>query len=82
MWFLSRGTCKQKKMKNEFDHIQPFPIRNYQYERWFREVQYNGKELNAAKKQDFVKTADETISDYKENTVIIPSKNVLDSFEQ
>ena len=69
-------------MTNEFDHVEFSPIWNHRYEKWFQEVQYNGNELNAAAKREFVKITDETISDYKESTVIIPSKDVLVSFEQ
>ncbi len=51
-------------MTNEFDNLQYSPIWNHQYERWFQEVQYNGNELNATKRQEFVMMTDKTISDY------------------
>lgn len=51
-------------MSNELDHIQYSPIRNYRYEQWFQEVQYNGKELNVAERVEFVKMIDEDVTDY------------------
>lgn len=64
-------------MSNEFDHIQYSPIRNYRYEQLFREVQYNGKELDTEEKSEFVKVVDETISDYLEGLPML--KHLLDS---
>ena len=47
------------------------PIRNHQYDRWFREVPYNGRTLNAKERAMFVSVADETIADYAEGLPII-----------
>lgn len=64
-------------MSNEFDHIQYSPVWNYRYEQLFREVKYNGKELNTEEKSEFVKVVDETISDYLEGLPML--KHLLDS---
>ena len=64
-------------MSNEFDHIQYSPVWNYRYEQLFREVKYNGKELNTEEKSEFVKIVDETISDYLEGLPML--KHLLDS---
>ena len=58
-------------MTNEFDNIQYSPIWNHRYEEWFQEVQYNGNELNAAAKREFIKIADETIVDYSEGLPLL-----------
>ena len=58
-------------MTNEFDNFQYAQIRNHRYEQWFRKVQYNGNELNTAKKQEFLKIADDTISDYMEGLPLL-----------
>lgn len=58
-------------MINEFDNIQYTPIRNHPYEQWFQEVQYNGTELNAAARKEFIKIADDTISDYLEGLPLL-----------
>lgn len=39
-----------------------FPIRNYQYDQWFKTVQYKEKTLNEEEKAEFVKVIDETVS--------------------
>lgn len=60
-------------MKNDADieGFQYSQILNHPYEQWFREVQYNGKTLNASERKDFVAVADETISGYAEGLPII-----------
>lgn len=58
-------------MTTESEHFQYSPIWNHSYDHWFREVQYNGRELNTAQKQDFVKIADETISIFSEGLPIL-----------
>lgn len=58
-------------MTNEFDNFQYAQIRNHHYEQWFRKVQYNGNELNTAKKQEFVKIADETILSFSEGLPVL-----------
>lgn len=50
------------KMTNEFDNIQFSPIRNYHYEQWFREVHYNGRELEEDEKREFLQVGVFTIS--------------------
>ena len=66
-------------MTNEFDHIQYAPIRNYQYKRWFREVQYNGKELNEEEKKEFLQMVNETIFIHSEGLPVL--KEALDSIK-
>lgn len=66
-------------MTNEFDHIQYSPIRNHQYERWFREVQYNGKELNEDEKKEFLQMVNDTISTHSEGLPLL--KETLDSIK-
>lgn len=66
-------------MTNEFDNIQFSPIHNHRYEQWFQEVQYNGNELNAAKRQEFVMIVNETISDYMEGLSLL--KETLDQIK-
>lgn len=39
-----------------------FPIINYQYDQWFKTVQYKEKTLNEEEKDKFVKVIDETVS--------------------
>jgi len=51
-------------MTNEFDNLQYSPIRNHQYEQWFREVQYNGKELGTTEREELIQVMDETIVQY------------------
>ena len=62
---------RRNLMTTESEHFQYSPIWNHHYERWFREVQYNGRELNTAQKQDFVKIADESISIFSEGLPIL-----------
>ena len=39
-------------------------ILNYRYERWFRQVEYNGRTLSDDERKDFVKVIDETVSSF------------------
>ena len=64
-------------MTNEFDNIQYSPIRNYPYEQWFREVHYNGKELNEDEKKEFLQKVNETIFTYSNGLPLL--KETLDS---
>ena len=66
-------------MTNEFDNIPYAQICNHRYGQWFREVQYNGNELNTAKKQEFVKIVDETISDYMGGSPLL--KEILEQIK-
>ena len=40
------------------------PITNYRYERWFQQVEYNGRTLSDAERNDFAKVIDETVSTF------------------
>lgn len=62
---------------NEFDNFQYSPIRNHRYERWFQEVQYNGKELNEDEKREFFQMLNETISIYSDGLPVLK-----EAFEQ
>ena len=64
---------------NELGYIQYSPIQSHRYARWFKEVQYNGKELNASERKKFVKVVDETISDYSEGLPML--KSVLENYK-
>lgn len=44
------------------EDIRFFPIRNFQYEEFFRDVQYTGETLNVAERSEYVKMTDETIA--------------------
>lgn len=66
-------------MTNEFDHIQYSPIQNHRYERWFREVQYNGKVLNSTERKEFVKVVDDTILEFSEGLPLL--KEILEQIK-
>ncbi len=66
-------------MTNEFEHIQYAPIRNHRYEHWFREVQYNGKELNENEKKEFLQIVNDTISTHSEGLPLL--KKALDDIK-
>ena len=66
-------------MTNEFDHIHFSPIWSHRYERWFREMQYNGKELNENEKKEFLQIVNETISIYSEGLPLL--KEALEQFK-
>lgn len=66
-------------MTNEFDNIQYSPIQNYPYERWFRDVQYNGKELNEVEKKEFLQMVNDTIFTHSEGLPLL--KETLDSIK-
>lgn len=40
------------------------PILNYRYDRWFQQVEYNGRTLNEDERKEFVKVIDETVSTF------------------
>lgn len=46
----------------DIEGIRYFPIRNYQYEEFFQDVQHTGETLNAAERSEYVKMTDETIA--------------------
>ena len=58
-------------MNDEIGNIQYSPIRDYPYAEWFREVQYNGKSLSAAEREEFISVADETISGFAEGLPLL-----------
>ena len=74
-------------MTNEFDNFQYSPIWNHQYERWFQEVQYNGKELNEDEKKEFLQMVNETISIHLEGLPVLKDaleqiKDLHDEFHE
>ncbi len=66
-------------MNDDLGNIQYSPIQNYQYEQWFHEVQYNGKELNDDERKEFLKKMDEYISQHIEGLPLM--KKILDSIK-
>lgn len=64
-------------MMNEFDIFQYSPIQNCRYERWFQEVQYNGKELNEDERREYLQVVNETISIYSDGLPVLK-----EAFEQ
>ena len=40
------------------------PILNYRFERWFQQVEYNGRTLSDDERKDFVRVIDETVSTF------------------
>lgn len=66
-------------MTNEFDHFQYSPIQNPRYERWFREVHYNGKVLNTTERKEFVKVVDETILEFSDGLPLL--KEILEQMK-
>ncbi len=74
-------------MINEFDNIQYAPILNCLYERWFQEMQYNGKELNEDEKKEFLQMVNGTISIHLEGLPILKEaleqiKDLHDEFHE
>ena len=63
-------------MNDDLGNIHYSPIQNYQYEHWFREVQYNGKELNDDERKEFLKKVDECISQHIEGLPL--AKDILE----
>lgn len=66
-------------MTKEFDNIQFSPIQNHRYEQWFREVQYNGKELNENEKKELLQRVNELIYINLEGLPLL--KETLDSIK-
>ena len=66
-------------MNDDLGNIQYSPIQNYQYEQWFHEVQYNGKELNDDERKEFLKKVDNCISQHIEGLPL--TKYILDSIK-
>lgn len=72
-------------MSEEIDDIQYSSIRNYRYDLFFRDVQFNGAVLNQSERAEFVKVSDETIADYSEglpltNHILVGIKDQNDDF--
>lgn len=67
-------------MNEDLDNNQPAPIWNYRYEQFFREVHYNGRELDAAERMEFIAVIDETITNHSEGLPMI--KHILESIKQ
>ena len=65
-------------MKN-LENIRYSSIKNYSYEQFFHEVQYNGKTLNDAERKELLKVSDETIAYFSEGLPKI--KDILDSIK-
>lgn len=55
------------------------PIQNYRYERWFQQVEYNGRILNDEERKEFVKAIDETVSTFTSGLPMLT--NVLKRIE-
>lgn len=66
-------------MNDDWGNIHYSPIQDCQYEHWFREVQYNGKELNDAQREEYLKREDEFISQHIEGLPLM--KKILDSIK-
>ena len=66
-------------MNEDLENIQYSTIQNYQYEQWFHEVQYSGKELNNAEREEFLKRVDEYFAQHLEGLPLM--KNILDSIK-
>lgn len=74
-------------MTIESVHFLYSPIWDHPYERWFREVQYNGRELNEDERKEFLKVVDETISTYSSGLPLIKEtleqiKDLHDEFHE
>lgn len=52
-------------MKGELEHIDFFPVWNYNYSDLFRTVPYNGKTLNNQEREETIKVIDEEVSLYQ-----------------
>ena len=51
-------------MNEDLDNIQFSLIKDYKYEQWFEETQYNGNTLSDTERKDLVVVIDETIDQY------------------
>ena len=74
-------------MTTESEHFQYSPIWNHSYDHWFREVQYNGRELNEDERREFLQVVDETISTYSGGLPLIKEtleqiKDLHDEFHE
>lgn len=64
---------------NETDNIQYAPIRNHNYEDFFRKFQYNGGDLSDSVRKELIKAFDDAIAEYSEGIPML--KVMLDIFE-
>ena len=62
---------------NVVGKIRYSSILNHRYEQFFRDVQYNGKKLNASERKKDIAVVDETISDFSNGLPLM--KNTLES---
>ena len=82
-----RFLLRRNLMTTESEHFQYSPIWNHSYEHWFREVQYNGRELNEDERREFLQVVDETISIYSGGLPLIKEtleqiKDLHDEFHE
>lgn len=67
---MSTEESLQKALRMGFDdnlaNIQFKPVWNYNYARYFQDIQYNGKKLSNSERRDFVAYLDQTIEQYTE----------------
>ena len=78
---------RRNLMTTESEHFQYSPIWNHSYDHWFREVQYNGRELNEDERREFLQVVDETISTYSGGLPLIKEtleqiKDLHDEFHE
>jgi len=66
-------------MNDDWGNIHYSPIQDCQYEQWFHEVQYNGKELNNAQREEYLKRVDGYFSQHLEGLPLM--KKILDSIK-
>ena len=58
-------------MNEDLTNIHYSPIIDYKFTHWFEEVQYNGKTLSDAERNEFVSIIDETIAQYSNGLPLI-----------
>ena len=51
-------------MNEDLDSLQYAPFYDFEYERLFQKVQFNGKTLSPSEKKELITTIDETIASY------------------
>lgn len=74
-------------MNDDLRNIQYSPIRNHPYTEWFREIHFNGRELSAADKKEYLKVANENILQSSEGLIMMRDtleriKNLHDEFHE
>ena len=63
------------------------PVLNYRYDRWFQNVEYNGRTLNEEEKKEFVKVIDETVATFTSGLPLLTeelkrSEEIKDDYHQ